>query len=591
MSSFLQDFAVIMLLVVIISYLVKLLRQPIIIGYVLAGVLFSLSSAKGYSSSREILIISELGITFLLFLIGLDFSLKNFKYFGKDILIATGMQSLCFFGIALWISREFGYSWPQSVYLSILFVFSSTLLVAKYLEDKKETNTLHGKIIISTLMLQDFLAIFILTFLGLFYEPSLSQATLTILGGIALLIIAYLFAKYFLNFLLKRALRFPELFFIFSLGVCFFFVYLSPALGYSASVGAFIAGVTLANTAYKNDIYGRLKPLILFFSMLFFLGLGLQVKINFGMKTVYLILILCLLNLLLKPAIIFLTLKMRGYDSKTAFLSGLNLAQMSEFGIIILASGTVSGLVSPELMSLGIISLSLTMVLSSYYIKYDSKIYHYFSWHFQQFDRFFNELFTGKKISPEPVKVSDYNVLFFGYYDISREVYDKLKSIGKSILVIENDPVNIRLLKKENIPYLYNSLVSPDFFSRFKFEKVDFAVSSLVDLEENKMIIRHLKERNPKTTVIVTAKSIRESIVLYDHNADYVIYPFYLNEQHVSVLLEDYSLDANRLIAKKIADLTRLKEKEEKLRNLSKEDSFIDISSFLKGLKKGFKKD
>lgn len=589
MSSFLSDFAVIMLIVVVICYIVKLFKQPIIIGYVLAGFLFSILLAKGYSSSNEILIISELGITFLLFLIGLDFSFKNLKYLGKDILIATLIQSLIFFGVAYWTARQFQFNQLQSVYLSILFIFSSTLLVAKYLEDKKETGTLHGKIIIGTLMLQDFLAILLLTFLGLFYHPSLSQATLTILGGIALLVIAYLFAEYFLNFLLKRALRYPELLFVFSLGICFFFVYLAPILGYSTSIGAFIGGVTLANTAYKNDIYGRLKPLILFFNMLFFLGLGLQVKINFGMKILYLILIFCLLNLLLKPIIIFLTLKIRGYDSKTSFLCGLNLAQMSEFGIIILASGLTLGFVSPEIMSAGIICLILTLVLSSYYIKYDAKIYHYFGKYFQQFDYLFAEVFTRKKISSEPVKMSNYNVLFFGYYDIEREVYNKLRSMGKSILVIENDPENIRLLKKENIPYLYNSIISPDFFSRVKFEKVDFAVSSLIDLEDNKMIIKYLKENNPQATVIVTAKSIRESITLYDHKADYVIYPFYLNEQHVSVLLEDYSLDANRLITKKIADLTKLKEKEEKLKSLTPKDFFVDINSFISGVRKGFK--
>jgi len=170
MSSFLSDFAVIMLIVVVICYVVKLFKQPIIIGYVLAGFLFSILLAKGYSSSKEILIISELGITFLLFLIGLDFSFKNLKYLGKDILIATGIQSLLFFGVAYWVARQFQFNQLQSVYLSILFIFSSTLLVAKYLEDKKESGTLHGKIIIGTLMLQDFLAILLLTFLGLFYH-------------------------------------------------------------------------------------------------------------------------------------------------------------------------------------------------------------------------------------------------------------------------------------------------------------------------------------------------------------------------------------------------------------------------------------
>lgn len=584
MSSFILEFSVLFIVIVIVSFLVKLMKQPIIIGYVISGLLFSMYAVKkGFGNEQVLLILSELGITFLLFLMGLEFSFKNIKYLGKDILIATSLQTAVFFAIAFILAKLLYFNTLECIYLSVLFLFSSTLLVAKWVDDKKETDTLHGKIILGTLIIQDLFALIALTFLSAAGESSMGGILMVPAKGVALLLIAFVFGKYLLKGMLKFAVHFPELLFIFSLGVCFFFVQLSPLLGYSTTIGAFVAGVMLANTEFKNDIYGRLKSLIIFFNMLFFVGLGFQVNLNPSLKLLIFIALITILSLTVKPLVIYFTLKLRGYDMKVSCLSALNLSQLSEFSIIIISSAVFSGMVSKNLNTAAIISVILTMVLSSYLIKYDKVIFKYL----KPGLAFGEKLFSRKKIKKITAPVFHPDVIFFGYYELGKDLLSKFEGMNKKIMVVENDPVKIKALEREGIPYCYNSITGPYFFNRLDFSSAELVVSSIMDFEENQMIISQVKKSNPKSVIISTAKNIKNSLELYDAGADYVIYPAYVNEQQVSVLLEEYTTDLNKVINKKIKDISKFKELEKKN---SAEDIFFDINKLLDKLSLGDKK-
>src|SRR3989338_10445459 len=228
--SFISDFAVLFLVVAGISILIKLIRQPIIIAYIVSGFIFSLL-VKNASAGSQIMLLAELGITFLLFLMGLEFSLSSLKYLGRDIFIATTLQSIILFSIGLASALLLGFAINESTYLAILFMFSSTLLVAKLIDNMKETSSIHGKITLGILVVQDLFAIIILSILNLFKETEMAKILLVPAKGIILIAIAFIFAKYILNRLLKFSLRYPELMFVISLGVCFLFVEISPLLG------------------------------------------------------------------------------------------------------------------------------------------------------------------------------------------------------------------------------------------------------------------------------------------------------------------------------------------------------------------------
>ncbi len=579
MQSFILDFGLLFLVIVVISFLVKLIKQPIIIGYIISGFIFSFFIAGGGVTEEQILLMAELGITFLLFLMGLEFDFNNLKYLGKDIFISTTLQSLIFFALAFPLALLLGFSSKESAYLAILFMFSSTLLVTKWLEDKKETPTLHGKITLGILIVQDVFAILILTLLNVSQETGITDIFLVPLKGLVLLAVAFIFVKYILNHLLKMALRYPELLFVSSLGVCFLFVEISPLLGYSTTIGAFIAGVTLANTEYKNDVLGRLKPLIIFFNLLFFVGMGFQINTQLNLQTLVLILFFFLLCFCLKPLIIYLTLKLRGYGLKTSFLVAVNLSQFSEFGLIIISSAVLTGLVAVEVSAVAIILLVATFVLSSYFIKYDAVLFK----HAEKFLKRIDAVFPVKHHLEGVKKIAGFQILFFGYYDLGKEFYSKMEVLGKKPLVVENDQANINLLKQEKVPYLYGSVSNPYFLEHLDFTNAEIVVSSLVDVGESKMIIKTIRDKNPSAAIIVTAKSLKNSLELYDAGADYVIYPSYLNEQNVSVLLEDYTSDINKIITKKINDINRLKMRQEKLKE---SERMFNINDFMKRLSK-----
>lgn len=577
MLSFIQEFGILFLLVVVVSLIFKYLKQPTIIGYVLSGVLFSVFFKNKSLSNENIILMSELGITFLLFLMGLEFDLRSLKFMGKDILITSGLQSIVFFAVGYGISSCFGFALTEKIYLSILFMFGSTLLVAKWVEDRKETSTLHGKIILGTLIFQDILAIVALTLLNVMQDKSMHNLLIAPLKGIVLLLIAFLLSRYLLNSLLRMVSKYSELLFIFSLGVCFLFVEIAPYLGYSTTLGAFIAGITLANTIYRNEVAGNLKPLINFFNMLFFVGLGFQMKLDFPANYIWFIIVFVVACILIKPLVTYFTLRFRFYDSRTSFISSVYLAQFSEFGIIIAAAGVFAGLVSSEISSITILCVIGSMLLSSYFIKYDKPIYHLFEPVLSK---------VNKAVAPKMLRTkhSEINasVVLFRYYELGKELFSKLEESGKSIAVVENDPMNIDLLKKEGIKYIYGSPGNPDFFDNVAFKGTEIVISNLSDLEMNKKIIVEFKKRNPDTTIIVTAKTLRESMELYNNRADYVIYQTYLQEQQVTTLIQDYTLDIQKLISKKVTDLAKFKEKEEKIRKINEKNSkFWNVDSFL----------
>ena len=575
MLTFIEQFGILFLIVVAASFLIKLLKQPIIIGYVIGGALFIGFFHEVELINTEVVVLSEIGITFLLFLMGLEFDFKSLKYLGKDIFIVTSIQSLIFFLIGFAVTAFFNLGITERIYISILFMFSSTLLVAKWVEDKKETTTLHGKIILSTLIIQDIFAILAMTVLAFLKDASVTQIIFIPLKGILLFLIAFLFSRYWLNPLLKKTMRYPELLFVFSLGICFVFVEIAPWLGYSTTIGAFIGGVVLANTIYKSEISGRLKPLIVFFNMLFFVGLGFQLDLSLGKNIFFLIALLCLLSLLLKPIIIYVSLRLRNYDLKTSFLSGLYLSQVSEFGLIIIASGVAFGTIGSEMNAIAIICIVITFVISSIFISKSHKLFKYLEPFLAKIDPYFGKDSKKMKIDVE----KEYNVLFFGYYDLGPELVQKLKSFGKKIVVIENDPEKISRLEKEGGEYIYNSISNPGFFETINFSSVDLVISGMTDYEENKKIIRRLKEKNPKAIAIVSAKNLKEAMSLYNQNADYVIVSSVLNHQKIAVLLEDYTTDIQKVIDQKVSHIKNLKDIE--LKNIEVNSNYLNFNEFI----------
>ena len=336
----------------------RLVRTPTIIAYIVAGLL--LGPVTGVLEATETVeLIAELGIALLLFLVGLELSLDNIRDVGKVALIGglaqVGLTAAGGAGLALLM----GFSPVESAFLAAAVAFSSTVAAVKVLTQKRELGTLYGRIAVGILLLQDVVVILLLTVLAALEDPQAVGAG-QILGGVArsfggmllLLAAALLAARYVLRNVFGWMARSPEGLFIWALTWCFLFVVGAEALHISPEIGAFLAGVSLAQLPFNTELRRRVHPLMNFFVMVFFVSLGVQMDLAAAAAYWKAAVVLSLFVLVGKPLLLYFVIRRLGPDGRTALLSSATLAQISEFSFVVAALGLSAGLIDERILSL-----------------------------------------------------------------------------------------------------------------------------------------------------------------------------------------------------------------------------------------------
>ncbi|MBU4407003.1 MAG: cation:proton antiporter, partial [Candidatus Altiarchaeota archaeon] len=273
----LWDLGIIVLTATLLGLIARVLKQPLILAYVVAGVLIGPAAFRLITSGHMISTFAEMGIAFLLFMVGLELDLSRLKQVGRvSVLCGLGQIAITFvFGFLL--STLLGFQQLESFYIAFILTISSTMVVIKLLSDKNELDTLHGKIALGILLVQDIVTILVLALLTNIGSLSLSTVADPLLKGLGLVSIAIVAGVYVTPFLLRYIARSIELLFLFALSWCFVFAASSFVLGLSIGVGAFLAGLSLAAFPYNIEIIGRIKSLRDFFATIFFVSLGMQI--------------------------------------------------------------------------------------------------------------------------------------------------------------------------------------------------------------------------------------------------------------------------------------------------------------------------
>ena len=367
MNSIFIQLAVILSLSSALGFVTYKLKLPLVIAYLLGGLLLSAVTAIDVSKSSALSFLPDIGIAFVLFLVGMELDLREIKDYGKQILTAGILQVIITSVLGTFIAQSFGFETTEAIYLGIGLSFSSTLVVVKLLLDRKELSSLYGKLSLGVLLLEDLLAVVIL----LVMSPQASSlipnnlALVGLLVKVALLVLfAILLNRYLLVYLFKMVSDSGELLFLTALAWCFSFITLSSFLGFSVLIGAFLAGVVLASSPYHYHIQGKIKPMRDFFLSLFFVYLGTKVDFTHLASGYLLIIVSALYATLVKPVIYLLIFGIFGFRKHTMFLTSVNLSQISEFSLIILLVALKSGLVSQQ----GLTVLALSSVLSITYL-------------------------------------------------------------------------------------------------------------------------------------------------------------------------------------------------------------------------------
>jgi len=529
--------AVILLAAFIVSYIVKALKQPIIIGYILAGILISPFLLKIGYSGDIVGTFSQLGIAFLLFIVGLHLNPKVIKEVGVTSLVVGLGQIILTFGLGFLVALKIlNFAPLASVYIGIALAFSSTIIVMKLLSDKKQLDSLYGKLAIGILIIQDLVAVAVLMAIssisggGLIVADELSN--LFIGGGliVALFLVGYLL----LPRILRSVAKSQELLFLFAICWCFIAAALFSFIGFSMEIGALIAGVILSISPYATEISSKIRPLRDFFLIIFFIILGLQIQVSNLGDIIVPALVLSGVALILKPLIIMIFMKMFGYTKRTNFFTGSILSQISEFSLIVIGLAATAGHVGPEIMNILVLTLVITILVSTYLTDFSQKIY-------QKISRFL-VIFEKKKIRKERKVKTKYDAILFGYNRIGFSILNSLKKLKKDYLVVDFNPDTVMNLNKYRVPALYGDAFDLELLEDLPLDKTKLLVSTIPDIETNILLLNTIREMNKKAIVILRAHSIEEALELYEKGANYVLTPHFLGGEYVAKMIKHSGL-------------------------------------------------
>lgn len=528
--------AVILLIAFIVSYIVSLFKQPILVGYIIAGVLISPFIIQLGLSTDVITTFSRFGIAFLLFMVGLHLNPRTLKEIGISSIIIGLLQIVLTFVFSFLIAFELlHFNALASAYIGIALAFSSTILVMKLLSDKQDLESLYAKLSIGILIVQDLVAAGVLMFISStsnhVVSPTLAIANLLL--GFGIIILLLLFGFFILPLFTKRIARSQELLFLFSVCWCFLVAAFFNYLGFSIEIGALVAGVALSMMPYSAEISSRISPLRDFFLIIFFIILGFNADFS-NLKSILLnSLILSLIVLIIKPIIVMALSAFFGYTKRTNFLVGTSLAQISEFSLIVLFLGVSLGHIGSDVLHTIILTMILTILLSSYMVIYSEKFYEKMKW--------FAALFEKKSISAnrEKAKGKEYHAILFGYNRIGFSILNSLKKFDRRYLVVDFNPETIATLNKFGIPALYGDVDDVDFLNELPFDKTKIVVSTVPECDTNTVLIHTIRRMNKDTIIIARAHTIADALELYKQGANYVLTPHFLGGEYVSKMILD----------------------------------------------------
>lgn len=525
----------------LVSLLMRFLRQPLIIGHIITGFLVGRFALGLFPDTETLELFSKLGISFLLFSVGLTLNPKALRDYGT-VSILTGFGQVFLTGVVgVGVSMALGFDWVTALYVGVALSFSSTVIVMKLLSDKGDLDKLYVKLSIGSLLLQDLIAIVLL-----FAIPIVSGAQGSgndlwqVLGlGVAAAVGIFLISRYAIHHLHRYLTRSQELLFLFTTawGICVSSLF--AHIGFSLEGGALIAGIALSTLPSRHEMGARLAPLRDFFIVAFFVLLGTQMHVSDLSIILVPALIFSIFVLIGNPLLQLVVMGALGYRKKTSFQTGMMAAQISEFSLILVALGVSLGQVAPEVLSIVTLVGIITIFISSYLILYSDRLYPYLAPFLGVFER--------EGVHERSVRSEKYPVLLIGGGRIGYDFVKLFKDEEIKFRVLDHDPETVGQLGQEGVPYEYGDAGDPDLLDDLRINDCELVVSTIPDLETNLVILSAAKRGGKGPVVIVAAHRIHNALELYEAGADYVILPHFLGGSYAASLVKRFTRDAIEL--------------------------------------------
>ncbi|MBI4017229.1 MAG: cation:proton antiporter [Candidatus Aenigmarchaeota archaeon] len=553
MQNLFVEIGIIIIAAALLAYIAHRQKQPLILAYLVAGVAIGPVGMGLLADVEKINTLSEIGIAFLLFIVGLELDLRKMKSIGKPVIAAGLGQVILTFTVGYLLSRYLGVPQVPSFYVSLGLTLSSTVLVVKLLSDRNEINTLHANLAVGILLVQDMIAMLALAVLPNLSSISLFPILRPLASGIILLGVAVIAGKFLLEPVFKRFALAQEMLFLASIAWLFFLGLLAYVLDFSVSVGAFIAGVSLAPLPYRTAIIASTRSLRNFFATIFFVTIGMQVTLSGILAYWPLITVFTVFVVVGNPIIVYAILAMFGFTARTSLLTGLSLAQVSEFSLILALEGARHGQISQDVIALIALVLLLSFAASTYLIIGGSQIYRIMSPFIKPLEKYAPvsrrlKFLPSKKYLPEAVLI--------GCNRMGLTVLKALRELKLSVLVIDSNPDAIKHLMEERIPCIYGDVSDTEIVEESGLKKAKLVVSTTPDIEVSRLLVS-VKRKKP--VLILTASHSEEALEFYESGADYVVLPHHLGGQHLAMLLHQSNKNLGKLVKQKVAHLEELR--------------------------------
>ncbi|MBI4078788.1 MAG: cation:proton antiporter [Candidatus Levybacteria bacterium] len=548
MSGILLEITIILCLAAFFTVLFRILKQPAILAYLLTGIVVGPVGQIQFANTDGLHMMAQFGVTLLLFMLGLELKLSDLRSIGKSAIL-IGVPQIVFTSLIGYIAAlQFGFSVVVSLYIAAALSFSSTIIIVKLLSNKRDLQSLHGKIAIGILLIQDFAAVFILMLLSVFtsagtHTISTSNIALVFAKATILFSLIIFLSKKIFPIVVDKFAKSEETLLLFSLafalGLAAFVS--SPSIGFSVEIGGFLAGLALAQSLEHFQIAARVRALQEFFITIFFVTLGMDMVIN-GIGTVLpAVIIFTLFILFGKPLIIMLIMGIFGYRKRTMFLTGIHMGQISEFSLVILFLGNKLSHVPSDVVSLmtaiGIVSFGA----STYMSIYANKLYIFAKKYLSIFE--IHAVKVAQDIRGDSLEDITDHVALIGANRMGRSILEALQEEGEKVIVVDFDPDIVHELNSKGVVSIFGDIGDLDIQERVKLHKAKLIISTVGDLEDNLYLLHGLAHVKIRPKVIVVARDFTDAKKLYERGADYVVVPHFLGGKHLAKMIKDNTLE------------------------------------------------
>lgn len=520
------ELAAILTIAAIAGMVGRMLKQPLIVAFIGVGILVGPWGLDLLESIEQVHLLAELGITILLFVIGLKLDITLIKSTGKVALL-TGLGQVLFtsfFGYL--IAIYLGFSVIVSLYVAIALTFSSTIIIVKLLSDKKEIDSLHGQISIGFLIVQDIVVVLVMILLSALGAENtsspVSDVVLVVLKGLGMLAFVGVMMRFVLPWLVKAMSQSQELLILFAISWALFLAAAGDYLGFSKEVGAFLAGISLASSDYREIISGKLTTLRDFLLLFFFVTLGAGLDLSHLSNQIGPALIFSVFVLVGNPLIVLVIMGLMGYKKRTSFLSGLAVAQISEFSLILAALGFQLGHINDEAVGLITLVGLITIGLSTYMILYSHQIFEIIS----PFLNIFEKKDPYREIKIKQMEQAHFDVIIIGLGRYGNNIAKSLERTGRNIMGIDFDPGAVRKWNEKGRAAILGDAEDPDLPDMLPLKSTKVIISTLADYEINLHLLKILKHHNFRGRIVLTQHSTEYAQKLVDAGAHLILFPF-----------------------------------------------------------------